>query len=82
MCHMKRKFQQYFWRCALVVFLALRVFAQITLDGSLPNNSNATRNGNIFNITGGTQAGSNLFDSFRDFSIPNNGTALDTFFFM
>jgi hypothetical protein len=26
MCYMKRKFQQYFWRCALVVFLALTVY--------------------------------------------------------
>lgn len=49
--------------------------AQITPDRTLPNNSNVTINGSVINITGGTQAGRNLFHSFQQFSVPNGGTA-------
>ncbi|MEH2331074.1 MAG: filamentous hemagglutinin N-terminal domain-containing protein [Nostoc sp.] len=51
--------------------------AQITLDGTLPNNSNVTLEDNTFKITGGSQARGNLFHSFKDFSVP---TGLEAFF--
>ncbi|MBW4572907.1 MAG: S-layer family protein [Tolypothrix carrinoi HA7290-LM1] len=46
--------------------------AQITPDSSLPNNSRVTTQNNISNIDRGTQAGSNLFHSFLQFSLPNS----------
>ncbi len=43
-------------------------------DGTL--NTQVTRSGNTFTIDNGTISGTNLFHSFREFSIPTGGTAL------
>ncbi|MBR8841053.1 MAG: hypothetical protein DSM106950_45665 [Stigonema ocellatum SAG 48.90 = DSM 106950] len=37
--------------------------------------THVTPNGTTFNITGGTQAGANLFHSFQEFSVPMGGNA-------
>ncbi|NEQ26049.1 MAG: filamentous hemagglutinin N-terminal domain-containing protein [Microcoleus sp. SIO2G3] len=48
----------------------------MTPDSTLANNSNVRLDGQTYNITGGTQAGSNLFHSFKEFSVPTGSTAL------
>ncbi len=47
----------------------------IISDFTLPNNSRVTTSGNTSVIEGGTQAGNNLFHSFRQFSLPTGNTA-------
>lgn len=58
-----------------LVFFPDCVSAQITQDFTLPNNSRITTIDNIQKIEGGTQAGTNLFHSFEQFSIPTGNTA-------
>ncbi len=67
-----------FWMAGGIYLLNAIAFAgqaQIVPDSTLPINSIITTNGSTNAIEGGTQAGSNLFHSFREFSVPTGGTA-------
>ena len=56
--------------------ISIPALAEVSGDGTLPIPTTVTSNGNgQFSITNGTQAGSNLFHSFQEFSIPTNGSA-------
>ncbi|WP_181256786.1 two-partner secretion domain-containing protein [Merismopedia glauca] len=49
--------------------------SQVIPDSTLPVNSQVTNNGNTSIINGGTTRGTNLFHSFREFSLTTGGTA-------
>ena len=59
----------------LLVGIQVGVEAQVVSDDSLPQNSVITVDGNVFNISGGTVAGDNLFHSFEQFSLLTGDTA-------
>ncbi|NMG07458.1 S-layer family protein [Brasilonema sp. UFV-L1] len=71
----------YWWRGlgivmgSVIVLSANSSVAQITTDGTLPNNSNVRLEDNTRIIEGGTARGANLFHSFSEFSVPTNSTA-------
>lgn len=60
---------------ASYLLLTSPVTAQIFPDTSLPNNSRITTDGNNNVISGGTQAGTNLFHIFQQLSVPIGSTA-------
>ncbi len=55
--------------CGAIVLSGNSAIAQIAPDATLPNNSSVKTINNISIIDGGTQARSNLFHSFKEFSI-------------
>ena len=79
--------RQYFYHIGLVSGVTLCSFsaippatAQISADTTLPNGQTivlpGTTKGLNFLIQGGTQAGNNLFHSFKEFSVPTNGSVI------
>ncbi|MBD2338360.1 filamentous hemagglutinin N-terminal domain-containing protein [Calothrix sp. FACHB-156] len=59
----------------LLIIHQSKGFAQIIPDNNLPSPSLTVTSGNVIEIQGGTQAGSNLFHSFEQFSVNTGNTA-------
>jgi filamentous hemagglutinin family protein len=55
------------------LFASNPAWGQISSDGTIP--TKVERSGNRFEITGGRQAGGNLFHSFQEFSLPAGSEA-------
>jgi large exoprotein involved in heme utilization and adhesion len=62
---------------SITVGLALNIIIYPVRSQITPNGAGTVANpqGNQINITGGTQAGANLFHSFRDFNINSSQVA-------
>ncbi|MGC9502482.1 MAG: filamentous hemagglutinin N-terminal domain-containing protein [Baaleninema sp.] len=58
----------------LAFVVAPPTLAQLVPDGTLPVPSTIETDGRIQQVTGGTQAGNNLFHSFDRFDVPENAT--------
>lgn len=56
------------------LFTSISAQAQISSDKTLPVLTQVTQSESTFEISGGTESGSNLFHSFDVFSIPENNT--------
>jgi filamentous hemagglutinin family protein len=61
--------------CGAMILSGNSAIAQIAPDATLPNNSSVKTIDNINVIDGGTQAASNLFHSFKEFSVTAGTTA-------
>jgi len=59
---------------AYYLFVSQPAIAQVTSDNTL--NTKVTSNGGNFLIDNGTRSGNNLFHSFDQFSVPQNGSAI------
>ena len=61
--------------CGATVSTPTVAKAQISADNTLTDTTTVSGSSPNFVIEGGTTAGTNLFHSFKEFSIPNRGTA-------